>query len=58
MNNKSCEHALSLCTVTFCDARCAPFLRPDHNQRVGSLMFRRQRVDRHEEKLDWNNTPA
>ena len=38
--------------------RCAPFLRPDPNQRVGSLMFRRQRADRHKENLDWNNTSA
>ena len=45
-------YALSLCTVTFLANRRGTL---SHNQRVGSHMFRRQRVHRHTEKLDWNN---
>ena len=56
--NVSHEYALNLCSVTFRDTQRAPLPRPYHNQRVGCLMFRRQRVKRHKEKLGWNNTSA
>ena len=63
-------HGDGLCTTSLVSTRSVsalsrsvmlgvlPFLRPHPNQRVGSLMFRRQRVNRHKEKLDWNNTSA
>ena len=49
VNNKSCEDALRLCSVSFRCARRAPFPRPYHNQRVGCLMLCRQRANRLEQ---------
>ena len=56
--NESHEHALSLCSVTSRDTQRAPFPHPYHNQRVGCLVFHRQRVKQHQKKLGWNNTSA
>ena len=50
--------SVCLCSVTFRDTQRALLPRPYHNQRIGCLMFHRQRVKRHKEKLGWNNTSA